>query len=215
MKTITCWFLALGVALLIAGEASAQRSPSLRAVRTMERNVTRLANTSIGDRDFTALQTRGGAVWLRPQARIIVVSKGLSQTGFRLGSDNKLSGADRTRLTQMLEQIAPAAGGRQVLGSLRAETRRHHQHLKALGRTNPTIATLLNRASQVTGTQDVTLWQQGKSTLVYRPSTNVLVGSKGFFSRQGFFLSRTAQGLQVQSGYQQPLQQFLLGNGSF
>ncbi len=211
MRRITCLVFAAAV-VLAAGSSEAKRGSPLRgAIRSMERNVTRLAKTSIGDRNFTALQGRRGAIWLRPQSNVIVVGTGLRKTGFRINRSGTLSFGDRLRLARAIKRIQPGASGRDVSTSLRSEVVRHRAHVKQLKSTAPTVNRLLKAAARVSGDKDVTIWRKGSASVTYRPMANVLVGNSGGFSQQGFFLSRTNKGLQVQSHHEQPLQQFLLG----
>ena len=210
MRRMTCLIFATAV-VLAAGGAEARRGSPLRgAIRNMERSVTRLSKTSIGDRNFTALQGKRGAIWLRPQSNVIVVGTGMRKTGFRVGKSGTLSFGDRLRLARAIKRIQPGASGLDVSRSLRSEIGRHMKHNRQLRGMTPAVNSLLSAATRVSGDKDVTIWRKGSASITYRPSANVLVGTTGSLPLQGFFLSRTDKGLQVQSHHQQPLQQFLL-----
>lgn len=179
-------------------------------VSALERSAARVGSAKgISDRPLTAVQSPRLSVWLRPGARLVGVTRGLSQRGFFLNGKNRLSAGDRKELGRLIRTYAPGTTSSSVHGQLAAQARKARLYQQTLRQQDPLIQGLLDRASSCSSQKDVVLWEAGRASLVYRPSAKVLVGCAGL-SSQGFFLNSSANGrMQVQTGYLEGLREFL------
>jgi hypothetical protein len=178
----------------------------------LEKYTRQLGRGPLRDSLFRAIDTPRLAVEIHPANKLMVVTRGFSQSGFSLGADNKLSPADRQQLERMIQEGAPETSPRSVARTVAAEARRINRYQRQLRGMDTTIGDLLRQAAKASRTQDQVLWKNGKAALVYSPSRSTLVGMKGF-SQRGFFLDQRGGTLQVQSSDRDALRAFLLRHG--
>jgi hypothetical protein len=193
-------------ALCAALSPSLARSQDHGVLDAIERTGRRLGQTRMAERETAVIDRGTFAVWVRPAARVIGVSRGLSQHGFFLDRDGRLPAAERARLGEMIQHNAPGATAGTVRRNVISEIQRFKTHERALRRQDPVIRDVLHRASGAR--TERTVWRGRRGSLQYRPQANVLAGVAPL-SRQGFFLSRTARGLEVEPRDLDGLRQFL------
>lgn len=192
---------------LWARPAGARERASVNAI---ERSVARLARTPMARRELTVVSNRRFSLWIKPGARVIGVRRGLfSRKGFFLNASGRLSDRDRGELQRLLARHAPELTAKAVEQKVAGEVQRHEVHARELRKQDGTIDSLLRRAAGIGGKGGHVLWRKGRAALVYKPERDVLVGQEGFFGRRGFFLRRTAEGLEVRPEYLEDLREFL------
>jgi len=204
------WRLAALSLFTVSLLASSSWAKAPGVLGTIERGATRLAKTRMMGREVTVVNRPGLSVWVRPGYNVIGVSRGLSQRGFFLGRDGKLSSADRVELGRMLRQHAPGITASAVRSTLRGSIQAFKARQRTLKQQDPVINRLLGQAAGVGGGKEQVLWQGSRGS-IYLNRNGVLVGADRH-GTQGFFLSRGAQGLQVQPSYLEGLREFLHRN---
>ena len=198
--------LALLVAFGISVSRLAVAAPAHDVVSTLERGMRTVANHR--DTMITALHTSKGAVLLRP-GKAIVVARGITQTGFFLGPEGKLSQEDRSRLNNLLSGDRGATR-QAVVRTLRTSLAEERADEKRLAGAEPRVKQLLAKVSSANDGQELYRGKSGSLSMRQGSAGPFLLLQEGFHARAIFLQGNSKEGYSLDEEGHQTVARMLL-----
>lgn len=194
MRRLILGAVALGL-LATPLHADAKRTgiPSWRrALFTVAKSARRLRRTRVADRSVTVHQGKNYTLFVRPDRGVVGLAQGMRVTGFRLGRDGKLSRHDARQLAKALARLGKAPSTKALIRGMGQGARQVAKRVDAERSMDPLIGSLMGKAKQAKGGEQL-LWRGKRgATLSYKPDRKMIVGATTW-SRSGFFVEQNGK----------------------